>query len=265
MMKNSKLNSKVLRSLFFKSFVILTLFCSHSLFGQSPDLNLKYIRTHMLIQPFENFKNMGGFELSFERHQEDKTFFRSFNFSFIGLNNSFYNVNFLDAQNTEQVIKYAFGRRIMSIMYGYAYYPIKKRTVFNPYARIYAGVGGLTQRSFGATPHWDELSYVYPQSVPKFRLAFSSRLNLGLEINLSHISPWDKESKFSLYLGSGINYMSKINAIDFTNRDGNNKVFGIISDERDDIEYTVDVGNLHPFSPIFFTFEFGLILRLLYK
>lgn len=263
MMKSLNLNSKMLRLSYCKSLSLLLLFSAYTLCGQFPDSNIKYIRTNILNKPFESFKDIGGVEFTLEKFREEKTFFRSFNFSLIGWGYKYYNVNFVDQQNIEQELEYAYERRMASFMYGYAYYPIKKRTVLNPYGRLYAGIGGLFQGSVGATPYWDELSYDYSETNHKLRVAFNSRLNIGLEVNLSHISPWDKDSKFSLYLASGINYMSKVNSIDFTNRQGGNKVKGVISDERDNIEYTVDVGNLHQFTPVFLTLEFGFIWRLL--
>lgn len=254
------------KSLLNKTLILLFLLNTQDLIAQIPDFNTKVIQTKMLNPPFENYKDIIGFDLTLEK-KLDRTFFSSLNFfSIIG---SFqYNMFLRELDNPNDNVKFAHQNIITSLMYGFAYYPIKRRAVVNPFSRLYAGIGGHSQNIFIDNPP-EEFSNTqrrlldYSQTNHKFLASFTSRLNVGVEFNLSHISPWDKESTFSIYVASGINYMTRVNAIDISNIQGDNQVFANITKVENNQNYTVEIGKLHQFSPVFLTFEFGIIGRLL--
>jgi len=263
-MTHLKQKCRMLQSPSSKMLFLTILLLNNTLYGQISDLNTKFIQTNMLNKPFESYKNILGFELSLEKRLEYEPIFHSINMSMIGsFQNRYFDRTIINPQGTDVSINLAYSYYITSLMYGLVYYPIQKRAIFNPFGRAYAGIGGYGYNTMSNTGYYEFESYENTKRGSKLSACFSSRLNLGIEINLSHISPWDRESKFSIYFSTGLNYMTKVSIIDFSNLQGNNLITGTIVDEANNTKHIIDVGNLHQFSPIYLTYEFGFIWRLL--
>lgn len=252
---------------FYKSLFFALLFLAEYNFAQLPDFNINYVHASIRNQPFQNTKNFNGWEITLESRDEYPTTFFSMKLTL--LYGSPFDKNgserWID-DDPSKPVKMNLSTGFFTWMMGLSYYPIQKRKVFNPFGKFYLGLGGHGRRVdiFGSSGHYHTRSLIYDNTDYRFRVGFTSRASLGLEINLSHISSWDRQSKYSIYFTSGINGMTRINAIDAADLDGDQQVYAKVREHENGTDHVMQVGQFHTYAPLFFTHEVGFIWRLRY-
>lgn len=231
-------------------------------FGQGPDFGVKYIQTRMLNIPVDNYKDMRGWGFTLESRYDYRAFVPSLDVSLIGYRNNSFERTLNVADNRK--VELGCSTFIPSLMYGYAYYPIQRRAILNPYARAYLGIAGHRPSVYARDPDFlDYMQIDYSQANRKARVSAAGRLGLGLEVNLSNISAWDRYSSFSLFCTSSINFLTQANIIDINDMQGGNQTFSNVTHLETESKHAVQIGKLRQYYPTFVTTEFGFIFRLL--